>query len=251
MVIGLDKFRKFFAGHEDSYAVIGGSACDIIFNTAGIPFRATKDIDMVISVEVVSAAFAKVFADFLAAGGYEVLEGTDGPRQFFRFQKPKDPTFPFMIELFSRKPDQFALPDDLHIVPIPVEDALISLSAILLDDAYFDALKANKRIEDGVAILDERLLIPFKARAYLDLAARKAEGGGADSKDIRKQMMDVFRLVQVLPGDERVTLPDTIQGDLQAFVDAVEDKETYDKKQSKLPFTMPEGIALLRSIYGL
>lgn len=63
----------------------------------------------------------------------------------------------------------------LHIVPIAVEDALISLSAILLDDAYFGALKANKRIEDGVAILDERLLIPFKARAYLDLASRKAE----------------------------------------------------------------------------
>lgn len=59
MVVGLDKFREFFAGHEDSYAIIGGSACDIIFNTAGIPFRATKDIDMVISVEVVSAEFAK------------------------------------------------------------------------------------------------------------------------------------------------------------------------------------------------
>jgi hypothetical protein len=225
LVVGLDKFREFFAGQEDSYAIIGGSACDIIFNTAGIPFRATKDIDMVISVEVVSAEFAKVFADFLAAGGYEVREGTDGPRQFFRFQKPKDPAFPFMIELFSRKPDQFALPDDIHIVPIPVED--------------------------GVAILDERLLIPFKARAYLDLAKRKTEGGGGDSKDIRKQMMDVFRLVQVLPGDEKVTLPDTVQGDLREFIDVVESKETYDKKQSNLPFTLPEGIALLRAIYSL
>ncbi len=251
MVVGLDKFREFFAGHEDSYAVIGGSACDIIFNTAGIPFRATKDIDMVISVEVVSAEFATVFAAFLAAGGYEVREGTEGPRQFYRFQKPKDPQFPFMIELFSRRPDQFTLPDDVRIVPIPVEDALISLSAILLDDTYFEALKANKRIEDGVAILDERLLIPFKARAYLDLAARKAEGVGGDSKDIRKQMMDVFRLVQVLSRDERVTLPEAIRGDLRAFVDVVEAKENYDKKQSNIPFSLHEGIALLRSIYSL
>ena len=156
-----------------------------------------------------------------------------------------------MIELFSRRPDQFALPDDLHIVPIAVEDALISLSAILLDDAYFGALKANKRIEDGVAILDERLLIPFKARAYLDLASRKAEGGEVDSKDIRKHMMDVFRLVQVLRADERVELPETIQGDLRAFIDTVDGKETYDRKVTKLPYTMPEGIALIRAIYGI
>ena len=100
MVVGLDKFREFFAGHEDSYAIIGGSACDIIFNTAGIPFRATKDIDMVISVEVVSAEFAKKFAEFLAAGGYEVREGADGPRQFFRFQKPKRPGLPLHDRAF-------------------------------------------------------------------------------------------------------------------------------------------------------
>lgn len=231
--------------------MIGGSACDIIFNTAGIPFRATKDIDMVISVEVVSAEFARVFADVLSAGGYEVREGTEGPRQFYRFQKPKDATFPFMIELFSRRPDQFTLPDEAHIIPVPVEDALISLSAILLDDTYFEALKVNKRVEDGVSILDERLLIPFKARAYLDLAARRREGGGGDSKDIRKQLMDVFRLVQVLPGDSQVTLPEVIKDDLRSFVETVEGTETYDKKQSNLPFTMPEGIALIRTIYNL
>jgi hypothetical protein len=27
--------------------------------------------------------------------------------------------------------------------------------------------------------------------------------------------------------------------------------ETYDKKQAKLPFTLAEGLALIRSIYGL
>jgi hypothetical protein len=241
----------FFAGHEDSYVIIGGSACDIIFNTAGIPFRLTKDIDMVICVEVVSADFAKVFADFLAAGGYENRSRSEGEKQFYRFEKPKDAVFPFMIELFSRKPNQFILADDAHTIPIPVEDALISLSAVLLDDAYFGALKANMRIEDGVPILDERLLIPFKARAYLDISARKAEGGSADSKDIRKQMMDVFRLVQVLSPEDRVELPASIQGDLRTFVDTVAVTETYDKKQAILPFTLAEGLALIRSIYGL
>lgn len=100
---------------------------------------------MVICVEVVSADSAKVFTDFLAAGGYENRSRSEGRKQFYRFEKPKDAAFPFMIELFSRKPDQFTLADDVHTVPIPVEDALISLSAVLIDDAYFGALKTNRR----------------------------------------------------------------------------------------------------------
>ena len=29
MVIGLDKFREHFAGEEDKYIIIGGTACDV------------------------------------------------------------------------------------------------------------------------------------------------------------------------------------------------------------------------------
>jgi hypothetical protein len=50
MVVGLDKFREHFAGHEEQYAVIGGSACFLVFEQAGLDFRATKDIDMVLIV---------------------------------------------------------------------------------------------------------------------------------------------------------------------------------------------------------
>ena len=72
MVAGIDKFREYFAGHEGKYAIIGGSACDIIFDAAGLPFRATKDIDMVICVEVIDPDFGQQFADFLAAGGHKL-----------------------------------------------------------------------------------------------------------------------------------------------------------------------------------
>ena len=71
MVKGLDRFREYFAGHEDGYALIGGAACDILFGEAGLPFRATKDFDIVLCVEVVSVEFGTVFADFLEAGGYQ------------------------------------------------------------------------------------------------------------------------------------------------------------------------------------
>ncbi|MCP1927424.1 hypothetical protein [Bradyrhizobium elkanii] len=37
MVAGIEKFREFFAGHEDHYAIIGGTACDLLFDAAGLP----------------------------------------------------------------------------------------------------------------------------------------------------------------------------------------------------------------------
>ena len=45
MVKGIETFKKFFEGHEDQYAIIGGAACDLIFSDVGAEFRATKDIE--------------------------------------------------------------------------------------------------------------------------------------------------------------------------------------------------------------
>ena len=62
------------------------------------PFRATKDFDMVLCVEVVSVKFGTVFADFLEAGGYRARERSTGRREFYRFRRPADEAFPAMIE---------------------------------------------------------------------------------------------------------------------------------------------------------
>ena len=70
MVMGLGRFREHFAGHEECYALIGSTACDIHFDEVGLPFQATKDFDIVLCVEAVSAEFATVFGGFLDAGGY-------------------------------------------------------------------------------------------------------------------------------------------------------------------------------------
>lgn len=40
-----------------------------------------------------------------------------------------------MIELFSRQPEGFDLPADFQITKVPVDEEIISLSAILLDAA--------------------------------------------------------------------------------------------------------------------
>ncbi|MEQ1929609.1 MAG: hypothetical protein ABL957_03630 [Parvularculaceae bacterium] len=252
MVVGINKFREHFAGHEDQYAIIGGAACELIFGAAGVAFRATKDIDMVLCVEAVDAAFGKSFSAFLAAGGYEARErGGAGRKEFHRFSGPSDKTFPHMIELFSRKPEALTLPETAHLTPIDVEDDVVSLSAILLDDIYYEALCAARREIEGVTILDETLLIPFKAKAFLDLTARKGAGEMIDSGDIKKHRNDVFRLLQLLPGDASIDVPTPLRSDLNAFVEAVGNDVSLDPKSFDVPLTREDAVSLIRSAYRL
>lgn len=56
---------------------------------------------------------------------------------------------------------------------------------------------------DEVPVLNITCLIPFKAKAYLDLKDRKLNGEHVDSKDIRKHKNDVFRLAQLITLDTR------------------------------------------------
>lgn len=45
MVKGLDTFQKYFADYEEQYVLIGGAACDILFESNEVNFRATRDQD--------------------------------------------------------------------------------------------------------------------------------------------------------------------------------------------------------------
>ncbi len=247
MVTGIDKFRQFFAGHEDHYAIISGAACDLLFDAAGLDFRVTKDIDLVLCVEVVDVAFGRAFRSFLNAGGYQARERSTVDKEFYRFHKPSDPSFPYMIELFSRRPRQLDLPQDATFTPIPVEEDVVSLSAILLNESYYGAMQSAKLLIGGVAIVDTPLLIPFKARAFLDLTARAEAGEKIDSKNIRKHRNDVFRLAQLLPGNASIAMPDDIQQDMRQFLNLVQADGALDPRALDLPFDRNEVIAQLRS----
>ena len=52
MAYGIEAFRLHFKGYQNQYVLIGGMACDLLLNEAGVDFRPTKDIDMVLIVEV-------------------------------------------------------------------------------------------------------------------------------------------------------------------------------------------------------
>jgi hypothetical protein len=189
MVKGLDSFRLWFQGYERYYALIGGVACDLLMNEAGLDFRATRDFDMVLLVETLDADFGARFWGYVKAGGYDHRRASTDTPQFYRFSKPSMPDYPYMIELFSRRLDGIPLPDDAALTPLPMEESVSSLSAILLDDDYYGFLKSGIRFLDGLPILDAPHIIPFKAKAWLNLTELKAKGGHVDSKNIKKHRL--------------------------------------------------------------
>lgn len=230
MVTGIDSFKEWFKGYEEQYAIIGGTACDILMTEEGLDFRATKDIDLVIIIEALDANFGKKFWEYIKQAGYEHCNKSSGVPQFYRFSHPISNQYPMMIELFTRKMDAIQLPEDTVITPLPIDEDISSLSAILLDDNYYEFLKQGKITVNGVTVLDAAYLIPFKAKAWIDLSNRKTLGEHVDSKNIKKHKNDVFRLTELIDPTIKITAPQQVQTDIQEFVQRMQN-ENIDLKQ--------------------
>ena len=154
----------------------------------------------------------------------------EGVPQFYRFSHPITNQYPAMIELFTRKLDAIQLPEDTIITPLPIDEDISSLSAILLDDDYYEFLKQGKVIVNGVTVLDVAYLIPFKAKAWLDLTDRKTSGEHVDSKNIKKHKNDVFRLTELIDPTLTIKAPHRVYVDVQEFVQRMQN-ESVDVKQ--------------------
>lgn len=221
MVKGLEVFAERFAGFEDCYVLIGGTAAYLVQQEAALEPRATQDLDIVLCVESLTAEFGQQMWDFIEEGGYEVRQVGAQPRKFYRFDKPSDDRFPKMLEFFAREPDHISLAEPGDLTPIPVDEAVVSLSAILLDEDYYAVIRDNTRPSmNGVPIITEYALIPLKARAWVDLSARRERGEGVDSRDVKKHRNDIFRLYSLLLPGEGTVLPEAVQQDMRAFVEA-------------------------------
>jgi hypothetical protein len=252
VVKGLDKFREHFADFGDHYVLIGGTASYLVMADAGVTFRATKDLDIVLCVEALDADFFKAFWAFVEAGGYQNQQRSTGNKIFYRFNKPKDESYPFMLELFSRNPDTLVLNDDSHLTPIPIDEDVDSLSAILLDDDYYQFLHQHKTEIDGVSVITEECIIPLKAKAWLDLSARKEVGEKVESKAIKKHKNDIFRLFQILSPEARIDLPETISNDMQQYLAAISEEPDLSLKDFGLEDRkVPDVVGTLRQVYKL
>ena len=249
MVKGLEVFKRYFEAYSDQYVLIGGTACNLLFEDAGVTFRATKDLDMVLIVEALTPEFGRVFWMFIQDGQYKNRAKSNGSPQFFRFDKPKTAGFPFMIELFSRTESVLSSMEQNGLVPLHLDDEISSLSAILLNEDYYQMLLAGRQMAGELVILAPEYLILFKAKAWLELSARKEAGEPVDSRDIKKHKNDIVRLAAILTGEEKCNLMERVKQDMKDFVERLQSEE-IDFKALQLPrFTKESLVTLLRKLY--
>lgn len=225
MVRGLDTFREYFRGFENQYVLIGGAACDILFANNEGQFRATRDLDMVLIVEALTPEFGEKFWEFVEAGQYRNKATSVGKPQFYRFDKPEKEAYPKMIELFART--DFELKEMDGLTPIHIDDEVSSLSAILLNEDYYNVLLAGREVVQELSVLRPEYLILFKAKAYLDLSDRKEKGENVDSRDIRKHKNDILRIAVEFVLESVTTLPTTVIKDMEQFIIRLE-AEPFD-----------------------
>ena len=216
MVAGLEYFRDWFAGFEDCYTLIGGAACDLWMGDHGFEFRATGDLDIVLVFDGKRPDFVTRLWAFVKAGGYEGFRAGETPSNFYRFHKPKVAGFPKKLEFCAKRP--LDAPADLNVMRIPAGEDVSSLSAILLDGDYFELVRRNGLTNQGIPTVSGACLIPLKAKAWLNLTARKAGGTHVDQKDIDKHRNDVFRLLLSVAPADKIQLTPAIVSDLREFI---------------------------------
>ena len=178
--------------------------------------------------------YGERFWKFIKDGKYRIRAKSNGEPQFYRFDKPEDERFPKMIELFSRT--NYLLQEENGLTPIHIDDSVSSLSAILLNDAYYQALMDGREIMRGISVLKPEWIIPFKAKAWLDLREKK----DVDSSDIKKHRNDIIRIVSDMVL-QKCILPDEVRKDMEKFIEQFDVTES-ELKNLKIRGTKPEDI---------
>lgn len=237
MVIGLDKFSNYFKEYRDSYILIGGAATDVWMEELGLPFRVTKDLDIIIVIEALESRFVKHFWTFIEKGDYEIREGSDNQPKVYRFIKPRVENFPEQVELFTRVPDILGDFTDAHLTPIPIGAEMRSLSAILMNDEYYAFTKDNSDIIGDLHLATNPAIICLKAKAFLDIRERLLNKVWQDSneknnleRDYKKHRNDIIRVSIVLGSNDSIELNSPMAEDLISFIEIAK-KDVIDYKQ--------------------
>ncbi len=202
---GFDHFCNFLKGLENHYVIIGGGAAAILMADGGLEFRSTKDVDFIVlgrSDDLITRILT-----YVRDGGYKTKEATEGHPRYFRFREPSKQECPHYIEIFARNELNLNLEDGQYIIPVKNELAE-RLSAILLDDEYFELIKKNITYSaSGIPLINALANICLKARAHKEILERRLAGDtAADEKVAQKHLKDIWRIAVVLIGDESLSL---------------------------------------------
>lgn len=107
---------------------------------------------------------------------------------------------------------------------------------------------AGRKIVAGVSVLAESYIIPFKMYAWLDLKRRKEAGEHVNERDYKKHKNDVFRLLQIVNTDEKVSVGGLVRESVEKFLEEIA-KEQIRVEQLGIMITKEEAMELLKNIY--
>ena len=252
VVGGIEAFREAMVGHEDEYVLIGGGACSVLFDREAVPFRATKGLDIVVLVDKGGSGFARALWSFIKSNDYDCWKHAEGGCSYYRFVLPKNSPnatrLPEQIELFARHPDLTLENEESEITPLPFDEDVSSLSAIILDDGYYEFIQKHVSMVDGIPMLDVIHIIPLKMRAHIDLNRKHEAGRHVNDKDLVKHRGDVAKLALLLSDTDKLPLEGRIRDDAQSFIadfESYAQRQTNRKQQRKLE----DSLEVLRSTY--
>jgi predicted DNA-binding transcriptional regulator AlpA len=251
MIQGLNYFKSYFEDDTDKFILIGGTATILSLESIGQSRnRGTNDLDIIFVIELLDRDFIDKFMEYIRLGGYEA-KMANGKSQFYRFENPKNDDFPKMIEILSRKPDIFEGINLTNATKLTVLDEISSLSALILDDQYYQFVRDHAVMQDGIQIASIECLVILKIRAYNDLKRKKESGeSNIKNEDIKKHKNDVFRLAQNFNHTQRIECTDYMKKDIQLFKSNLAN-DFVDLKNLGIKGTEGEIINLIFTVFGV
>lgn len=251
MVRGLDLFVKTFIEYNNQYVLIGGSACFVLFQDAGLESRRTKDLDVVLCLEALTIDFLDALMHFIDEGGYLIKEKSNGKKVLYRFTTPENKLYPAQIELFTARVLDAKVTGKNRYTPIKIDDQNLSISALLLDESYYKLIFEGKTIIEGASVLKPECLIVLKAKAWIDLLDRQAEGEAIKQSNIDKHVEDIFRLLRLLSFEARFELENNIKIDMLLFVVRCSNAQLPYFSQRGHDLNQAQSITMIEKIFGL
>lgn len=153
------------------------------------------------------------------------------------------------MNFFSKKPN-YHLETNASIIPIHINDDISSLSAVLLNDDFYDFMLQGRKTINGLSVLSAEYLIPFKMYAWLNLKNKKENGFFVKNTDLKKHKYDVFRLLRIVSLNKVINLQGLVFLKTNEFIELMK-SEDLPLDKIGISFSASEGIDLLKRLYGL
>ncbi len=247
--IYVGKVLEFLRDHTDFFVLIGGTATEIGLSEKGITFRATKDFDMVLLLDIQHGSFDQDIVRFLEGGQYQHAIA-NMKKTSYRFDKPGEAGYPKIIEFFAKTDvTSKAFNKYLKKVNISYEDSF--LSAIVLDESVYDFIKERKVLSQlGIPVVDLYGLIPLKALAFINNKNLYEEGKIHSEDDYKKHRTDIIRLlVAVSDTSSKIGLPDILKQAVNDFYLILEKSRPSFKALNFTGVTFEDMLEVYRQLY--